>query len=113
MHPSQAKVGMYQVKYNLELLKLIDNNESSEYKSIREYLKRTKVVPVVIGPNNIFYMVDRHHTMRGIWDYYQQDIERKVYIKVIKNWSNKQNFWQEMKANNYTYPWCIRRRNKP
>jgi hypothetical protein len=102
LHPTQAKVGMYQVKYNQALLEVISQQESDKFDSIENYLQK-KQVPVVIGPGNIYYMVDRHHTMRSIWDYYQGNPQIKVYIKVIKNWSKKKNFWQEMKENNYTY----------
>lgn len=102
LHPTQAKVGMYQIEYNLALLNLIDDNKSDRYDSIKDYLK-DKVVPVVIGPNNIFYMVDRHHTLRAIFDYYKGDLDTKVYVEFIENWSNKNDFWQAMKDNNYTY----------
>lgn len=102
LHPTQANVGMYQVQYNMELLKLINNKKSQKYDSIKNYLK-AKTVPVVIGPKNKLYMVDRHHTMRAVWDYFKQNDEQKVYIKVIQNWSNKKDFWEAMKTNNYTY----------
>lgn len=102
LHPTQAKVGMYQVYYNQELLKFIEDHKSPKYKSINEYLK-DQVIPVIIGANNKMYLIDNHHTVRAIWDYYKADKNTKVYIKVIKNWANKKDFWEEMKANNYTY----------
>ncbi len=102
LHPTQAKIGLYQVNYDIELLKLINEGKSSKYKTIKDYLK-AKIVPVVIGDNNIFYMVDRHHTIRAIWDYFDSKNKPKIPIKIVQNWSSKKDFWQQMKSNNYTY----------
>ncbi len=102
LHPTQSEIGMYQVKYNQALLAVIEAGDSKKYNDIKEYLKK-KVVPVVIGPNNILYMVDRHHTVRGIWEYVNHDPQQKVDIKIIKNWSQEPEFWVKMIANNYTY----------
>jgi len=102
LHPTQREIGLYQVKYNEILLDLIIEGKSKKYDSIKDYLIK-QIVPVVIGPNQILYMVDRHHTLRGIWEYFNHDPEQKVYIKIIHYWSKEKNFWQKMKASNYVY----------
>jgi hypothetical protein len=102
LHPTQSEIGIYQVKYNEALLGLIEAGKSPKYANIQEYLTK-KTVPVVIGPNNTLYMVDRHHTVRAVWDYFAHASQPKIYIKIIQNWSEAPDFWQKMKTNNYTY----------
>ncbi|MGB5596658.1 MAG: ParB/Srx family N-terminal domain-containing protein [Crocosphaera sp.] len=102
LHPTQSNVGMYQIEYNKALLEVIDEGKSDEYSSIKDYLK-DKEIPVVVGPGGNLYLTDRHHTLRGIWEYYEGNPNIKVDIKVIENWQNKTNFWEAMKQNNYTY----------
>lgn len=102
LHPTQAEIGLYQVRYNIALLNLINAGKSKKYHDIDEYLQR-KIIPVVIGSNNIIYMVDKHHSLRAIWEYFNHNPDQKVYIKVIQDWSKEPNFWQKMQENNYTY----------
>ncbi|MBR8827121.1 MAG: hypothetical protein DSM107014_04315 [Gomphosphaeria aponina SAG 52.96 = DSM 107014] len=102
LHPTQAHVGMYQVNYTVAWLKLIEDGKSQKFASIEELLKQ-KVVPVVIGPEGKLYLVDHHHLLRAIWNYYQGNPNTKVYIKYLQNWEDKPDFWAAMQTNNYTY----------
>lgn len=102
LHPTQANIGLYQVEYTKAWLKLIDSGKSQIFPSIDELLNQ-QIVPVVIGPEGILYMVDNHHTMRAIWDFYGGDPNIKVSIKFLQNWQDKPDFWAAMQANNYTY----------
>jgi len=102
LHPTQANIGLYQVEYTKAWLNLIDSGKSQIFPSINEFLQQ-KIVPVVIGPEGKLYMVDNHHTMRAIWDYYQGEPNIKVSIKILQNWQDKSDFWTAMQTNNYTY----------
>jgi len=102
LHPTQPVVGKYQVQYQVAVLNVIDRGESSEYATVEDYVNQRKV-PVVLGPGNQFYMVDSHHTMSSIWEYYQGNPNIRVNIEIIQDWRNKPDFWSAMKANNYTY----------
>lgn len=102
LHPTQPNVGMYQIEYNKARLAVINDGKSDEYPSIKDYLQ-DKEIPVVVGPGATLYITDRHHTLRGLWEYYDGKPNVKVYIEVIENWQNKPNFWEAMKQNNYTY----------
>jgi len=102
LHPTQQEIGIYQVNFTKTLLQIIEAGKSQKYKNLDQYLEK-KVIPVIIGDNNILYMIDKHHTLRAIWEYFNYNREQKVYIKVIDNWSQENNFWQKMEKNNYVY----------
>jgi len=102
LHPTQPVVGKYQVEYQVASLKVIERGESSQYASVEEYVNQ-RTVPVVLGPGNQFYMVDSHHTMSSIWEYYQGDPNIQVNIEIIQDWRNKPDFWSAMQEQNYTY----------
>lgn len=102
LHPTQPVVGTYQVQYQVAFLRVIERGESSNYATVEDYVNQ-RSVPVVVGPGNQFYMVDSHHTMRSIWEYYQGDPNIRVNIEIIQDWRNRSDFWSAMQAQNYTY----------
>ena len=108
LHPTQPFVGNYEVKYKDAFLKAIEHGESTKYKTVKEYVDR-QIVPVVLGPGNRFYMIDSHHTMKAIWDYYKgksknhDDPQNSVKIEIHRDWRNKPDFWSTMEKNHYTY----------
>jgi hypothetical protein len=87
LNPTQISVGYEQVEE--KMFKLINLK-----KNLDKYLKE-RVVPVIAGPNNKLYIVDHHHLCHALLKL-QLD---KVFIKVIKDWSEytESDFWNKMK----------------
>ncbi len=85
LHPTQISIGLQQV---LDKEKKILSKHN-----IDNYLKK-KIVPIIIGPHNIYYMIDHHHLTRTI---YNLDL-KYVYYKILKDWSylNYNDFWYKM-----------------
>ena len=99
LHPTQASVGMTEVRIRSKKLKQEIERSSEDYLS---YLRRrNRIEPVVIGPSNVFYLTDGHHLARALYDLGQ----KMAYCKVLDNVSNLQPdaFWKYMKDNNEVY----------
>jgi hypothetical protein len=94
LKPTQICVGFEQVKEKEKKL------SSKNKKQLKTYLK-TKIVPVIIGPNNIFYIIDHHHLSRAI---HNLNLEN-VYYKILEDWSelNEKDFWNKMEKSKYIW----------
>jgi hypothetical protein len=100
LRPTQPEVGMREVERKTEKVEKA-RERGDEY---LEELKREKIVPVVIGPDGGFYLVDHHHSTLA----FQNAGEKKVYIQIIANWSDLsqgkpseirlRSFWNKMIA---------------
>ena len=71
---------------------------------IENYLKG-KSAPAIIGPDGLYYITDRHHTSYSILNSNLNRNYKKLYIKVIKNWSklSYKEFSKKMTAHNYAW----------
>jgi hypothetical protein len=99
LHPTQASVGMTEVRIRREKLKQEIEGSSEDFPS--HLRKQNRIEPIVIGPGNVFYITDGHHLVRALYDLGQ----KTVYCKVIDNVSTLQpeKFWKYMKDNNEVY----------
>ncbi len=61
---------------------------------------------MIIGPDGGFYLADRHHLSRALFDL---GLER-VPVKIIARLDNPATFWAEMRKNNWAYPFDERGR---
>jgi hypothetical protein len=88
LHPTQGALGFIAMRNELEDLEKLSEDE------LKAELKE-RVVPVVIGPRNRFYMLDNHHMVRALWE---GELRNRVYVRVLKNWSklSEENFWEQM-----------------
>lgn len=88
LKPTQMAIGYYEVDKKIEMLKKMKEHE------IEEYLKE-KQVPVILGPNNEYYMIDRHHLVRSAWE---SNID-EVHVELKADFSHLSygDFWQAMK----------------
>jgi len=99
LHPTQASVGMTEVRIRSKKLKQEIERSSEDFLS---YLRRqNRIEPVVIGPGNVFYLTDGHHLARALYDLGQPT----AYCRVLDNVSNLQPdaFWKYMEDNNEVY----------
>ena len=94
LHPTQFAVGMRMVMEKEESLVSYTPKERARY-------LEKHPVPVVLGPGNICYMVDRHHLTRACW---QADIEN-VFVHLWEDWSHLYEgfFWRRMNKMGWVY----------
>ena len=94
LRPTQFAVGMSAV---LSKQKKI---EKMPRKDLRRYI-RERTVPVVTGMDGDYFMIDRHHLTRALW----QAGEKKVFVDVLKDWSHlpSKPFWEKMKRQGWVY----------
>lgn len=99
IHPTQFVLGKLSIKSKIEKIEKL-----AKKGKIQKYLKQ-KYAPAVIGPDGLFYITDRHHTSFSIFNSKLSNKYKKVYIKVIQNWSQlgTQEFSTKMIANHYTW----------
>ena len=102
LHPTQFAVGYREVKLKMSELEEMSRDERRAYLS-------SNFVPVVIGPDGVMYLVDRHHMTRAVLEIGH----KHVFVKVIQDWRSldKETFWKSMKENNYVY--LIDEKGKP
>jgi hypothetical protein len=100
LHPTQASVGMAEVRIKAEKLKAkIQRRSESDFLA---YLRNhEKEEPVIIGPQGIFYITDHHHLARALYDIGVS----KTYCTIINNLSDvaQDDFWKQLKDNNELY----------
>ena len=100
LHPTQASVGMAEVRIKAEKLK--DEIQRREEQDFLKYLlKHDKEEPIVIGPGGIFYITDHHHLARALYDLGVS----KTYCIIVDNLSDERvdDFWKRMEDDNEVY----------
>lgn len=87
LKPTQFSLGFYEVEVKIEKIKKMKPEELTKYLN-------EKKVPVIIGPNNKPYMIDRHHLVRCCWEL---GIE-SVCVNVTSDLSHLsvEDFWEVM-----------------
>ena len=96
LKPTQNAVGMDEV--NTKTKKIASKSD----KKLEDYLLQ-RTIPIIIGNNGQYYLIDHHHLATSLWlakgDMY-------VPVEVTKNWNpiEGSSFWRAMAANNWVYP---------
>src|SRR5215813_78461 len=100
LHPTQASVGMTEVRTKAEKLK-DEIEEQGELNFLKHLLRHGKEEPVIIGPGGIFYITDHHHLARALYDLGLS----KTYCSIVENLSGAavDDFWRQMKESNQVY----------
>lgn len=96
IRPTQVAVGMRAVAVKRAKMRPAVKCE----KRLRDFLKE-RALPVVLGPNDGFYLVDRHHMSLALL---QHGVEG-AYVQVIDDLSYMEPpaFWQAMEAEGRAY----------
>jgi|SaaInlStandDraft_2_1057019.scaffolds.fasta_scaffold37897_2 hypothetical protein len=99
VHPTQFVVGM--VSINLKKIKLA---EKFKERTLKKYLKK-KWAPSVIGPDGYYYITDRHHLTRSIYEAKIPLKNKIIYTKVSADLREKSfdEFYKYMKDNKFVY----------
>ncbi len=92
VRPTQSAVGELQVAEDVAKL------EKQKHKK-RVAWQEKRVLPVVIGPDDGFYLTDRHHTSRSLW----RVGEKELVVKVIGKLPDAATFWAQMQARHWVY----------
>jgi hypothetical protein len=100
LHPTQATVGMLEVRIRAEKLKSEMQNRS-ERDFLKHLKKHDRIEPVVVGPAGTFYITDHHHLARAL----QEIGATTTYCRIVENLSNSEDdaFWKYMHDNNEVY----------
>jgi len=91
--PTQFAVGMLEVQCKIGKYESLSPNE------LEKYLK-SHLAPMVVGPDG-FYITDRHHMAKALFDSDIDDTEKVMWLNVTDNYANSalETFWQEMVDN--------------
>ncbi len=94
LHPTQFTLGMIEVRARAAQF------ERKKPAKFAKYMKKHNV-PVVIGPDGVFYMTDHHHLSRALYE----DGVRTVNAQVTHDWSNlnRAQFWSRMESTKQVY----------
>ena len=100
LHPTQASVGMAEVRIKAEKLK-DEIQGRSESGFLKYLLRHNKEEPVIIGPGGIFYVTDHHHLARALYEVGAST----TYCTIVDNFSDAKadDFWKHLKDNNEVY----------
>jgi hypothetical protein len=100
LHPTQTSVGMMEVRNKARKLK--EEMQRRSGPEFFNYLRRhNKVELIVIGPGGNFYIIDRHHLARALYDIG----ETTTYCNIVNNLSEATPnvFWKYMEDSNEVY----------
>ncbi len=87
LHPTQPGLGLLQVEKEVEQLK------SKSAKKLWAWAQK-KRIPVVIGPDGRYWLVDRHHLTRALWSLGM----RKVPVVIEGILTEPTLFWSQMQS---------------
>lgn len=95
LRPTQMTVGLLEVER-----KRGDWHAKGEAKKTEALASH--MIPVVIGPGELRYIVDHHHLARALWD----DGQRDVFVMVIGDLhkADSAHFWTLMDYHGWTHP---------
>jgi len=96
LHPTQPGVGLLQVAD--EQAKLGKRAKKETPEDFQRYLIK-KRIPLVIGPDGGFYLVDRHHLSRALWD----NGVRQAPAVIEGRLADAVSFWPTMQARNWAW----------
>jgi hypothetical protein len=96
LKPTQNAVGMDEVNAKVKKIKKKSESKLTDY-----LLERT--VPVIIGNDGNFYLIDHHHLSISLW---LAKGDTEIPVQVTRNWSpiEGNRFWKAMAANDWVYP---------
>src|SRR5271165_5833229 len=104
LRPTQMTVGMREVKEKRKRLKEYWKEHKSKEKQ-GEFLGK-HMIPVVLGPDKRYYVIDHHHLARALHD---EDIE-DVLVSVVADLTmvERDAFWGVLDNKRWVYPYNAR-----
>lgn len=93
LRPTQFVLGLKEVEDKVKRI------SSYKEKELKEYLEKRKT-PIVLGPDKVPYMIDRHHVVRACWETGVEEVE--IELKADFSDQPKETFWEVM----IKLKWC-------
>lgn len=87
LRPTQIAVGMKEVESRVQKIRNLKSRE------LEDYLK-DRLVPVVLGPRKLVYIVDRHHHVRACWEAGVGHVHAEMKADLSKH--DSAGFWKAM-----------------
>jgi len=96
LKPTQNAVGMDEG--NAKVANIKEKSDSA----LEDHLL-PRAVPVIIGNDAQYYLIDHHHLSISLW---RAKGDMDIPAMVTRNWSSIEgkHFWKTMAANNWVYP---------
>ena len=96
LHPTQITVGMHQVAAKRAQWEGINDDK-------REKLLGDHMIPVVLGPNGVSYVIDHHHLARALLE----EGVKAVLTLVVADFQTvpPKEFWRLLDHRNWVYPY--------
>ena len=95
LHPTQITVGMHEVKAKRKRWR-------EESKKKGEKFLGTHMVPVILGPKDLHYVIDHHHLARARHDEGVKDVLCTVVANLTK--LDRDTFWFVLDCHNWMHP---------
>ena len=92
LHPTQGGVGQIQVDETQATL------AGMSAKQLDKLMKK-KEIPIVIAPDGGYWLVDRHHLTKALW----QSGVKQARVKVIAHLQDTSSFWSQMQGNHWAW----------
>lgn len=98
LRPTQNAVGMDEVNYKVAKL------EKKSDAHFEDYLLE-RPIPVIIGDNGKYYLIDHHHLAISVW---RSHGDIAVPVEVTRNWNpiTGFHFWKAMMKEHWLYPFA-------
>ena len=95
LFPTQVTVGMREVYFKRKRWREKNGDEAANYLN-------THRIPVILGPDTHYYIIDRHHLVLALYD---EGIS-EVLVSIVANMSGLSfdEFWTTLESRNWTHP---------
>jgi hypothetical protein len=95
LRPTQITVGMHEVAIKRDRIraKMAMKGQTTPF---------NRAVPIVVGPGNSYFMIDRHHFVRALYDAGVKDVAVKIVADVGR--LRRDHFWPELNRRGWTHP---------
>jgi hypothetical protein len=95
LRPTQITVGMHEVAIKRDRIraKMAMKGHASPV---------NRAVPIVVGPDNCYFMIDRHHFVRALYDAGVKEVAVKIVADVSR--LRRHHFWPKLDRCGWTHP---------
>ena len=95
LRPTQFALGLREVESKVKKLKKMSPKQRKRFLSDRP-------IQVVIGPNDVYHIIDHHHLVRACWEVGIKKVP--VEIKGDLSGLTEKNFWHTMMTSHWMHP---------
>jgi hypothetical protein len=102
LHPTQRTIGSLQVEMKMRAWGFDEKDQSNRHDACKRRVDK-HLIPVVIGYDKRYYLIDRHHFVFALW---MAKWRESVYIRVKENLSRltSDEFWYVLDVRGWCHP---------